>query len=317
MSAHELFEVYLAVLGAPSRYFFRIMARFAEDPLERERIEELASPEYHDDFDRYCSREQRTFVEVLEDFPSVRLSLELFVELVPRLQARQFSIASSRLAHPQELHVCVAVLQHTTPFRRHKLGVCSSWLAGLAVGSSVPIWVKGGSLQLPKTPETPVLCVGPGTGIAPFRAVWQHLQHLADEQRDEQQQKQSMDGGVYMWAGFRSRRADFLYGPEMQSNAESPQGVIRRLETAFSRDAPDGRKVYVQHRLLELRKLVWELLGKGGVLLVAGNASNGMTSAVQEVLVEIARLQGGLEEEQAQKLVSRLQKSGIYQVEAW
>ena len=148
----------------------------------------------------------RTVLEVLQDFSSARLPLEWLVQACPRLQPRQFSIACSQAAHPHEAHITLAVVDYRTPFRRRKRGLCSTWLAGLqpgeptlaraahlvhhpkfseclsthfgyvvnrggmAPGAQVPVWVDKGVLHLPADPSRPLIMVGPGTGVAPFRA---------------------------------------------------------------------------------------------------------------------------------------------------
>ena len=149
----------------------------------------------------------RTVLEVLQDFSSARLPLEWLVQACPRLQPRQFSIACSKAAHPHQAHITLAVVDYRTPFRRRKRGLCSTWLAGLqpgepnlqalhslvhylrllsalsctllesvkscgsvAPGAQVPVWVEKGVLHLPADPSKPLVMVGPGTGVAPFRA---------------------------------------------------------------------------------------------------------------------------------------------------
>lgn len=113
-------------------------------------------------------------VEVLRDFPSAKPSLAWLLGSVPRLVPREFSISSSPLAHPGHVHLTMAVVTWETPYKRRRHGLCSTWLAGLAEGIQVPLWIEPGVLRLPPDPATPLMLVGPGTGVAPMRAFLHH-----------------------------------------------------------------------------------------------------------------------------------------------
>lgn len=196
MAAARQFGLYLDILGTPRRFFFEQLSLFASDPEESERLLEMSTVEGGDLYYNYCLREHRTYVEVLEvrlccvkvawngcsgvggvcivsavsshppqDFKSVTVPVEMLLELIPTLQPRSFSIASSQHAHPTQVHLCVAVVEYTTPYNRqkqvciatvsmqspsaamlivlafHNQGVCSSWLSALVPGKSViPLW---------------------------------------------------------------------------------------------------------------------------------------------------------------------------------
>ena len=120
-----------------------------------------------------------TVLEVLRDFPSARPTLSWLLSSAPRLQPRAVSIASS--PRGGALALTVGVVRWTTPRRRRRQGLCSGWLARLAEGARVPIWTEQGDLRFPPGPETPLLLVGPGTGVAPMRAVLQHRAALRQE----------------------------------------------------------------------------------------------------------------------------------------
>ena len=118
----------------------------------------------------------RTLLEVLNDFGSATPQLESLLMAAPRLKPRLFSISSSLALHPRAAHVTVAIVDWITPYKRRKRGVCSSWLARLEPGARVPVWVQRGALRLPADPQVPLVMVGPGTGVAPFRAFLQQRQ---------------------------------------------------------------------------------------------------------------------------------------------
>ncbi|CAM9885636.1 unnamed protein product, partial [Phaeothamnion confervicola] len=183
-TVRQLLMSCLDIAGIPRRLFFERLAPHATDPDEREKLAELASPAGADLLHAYAARERRSCLEVLQDFPSCRPPLARLLEVVPRLRPRHFSVASSPLAHPGRVHLCVAVVAYRTPLRRAVAGVCSTWLAGLRPaapagpasgrrgggggedgggGDTVPLWLRPGSFEVPASPDDPVVLVGPGT----------------------------------------------------------------------------------------------------------------------------------------------------------
>jgi sulfite reductase alpha subunit-like flavoprotein len=131
LSCLELCTWYLDLTAVPKRYFYEILAQSCTNAKEKERLMDLLTPEYADDLYRYSTRERRTFLEVLCDFPSANIPLHWLIELIPRIQARSFSLASSARYFPGEAHICVASVNYTTPYKRQKVGLCSSWLHSL------------------------------------------------------------------------------------------------------------------------------------------------------------------------------------------
>lgn len=198
----QLLRRHLDVLGIPRRSFFEQLAFFATDDDERDKLFELATAEAAPLRQEYASREKRTYLEVMGEFPSARPPLEHVLSLIPPLQPRQFSIASADAARPGYVELCAAVVDYKTPFGRRKRvrqlartsqhtlthttcwsrrphplltvqGVCTDWFTTLDAGrgDTVPLWVAEGALRAPEDPSTPLLLIGPGTGIAPFRAI--------------------------------------------------------------------------------------------------------------------------------------------------
>ncbi|XP_020276007.1 NADPH-dependent diflavin oxidoreductase 1 isoform X2 [Asparagus officinalis] len=154
--------------ASPRRYFFEVMSFYATAEHEKERLQYFASPEGRDDLYQYNQKERRTVLEVLSDFPSVQLPFEWLVQLVPPLKTRAFSISSSPLAHPNQVHLTVSKVTWKTPYGRPRHGLCSTWLAGLdphdSQGVYIPAWIQKGSLP-PPPPELPLILIGPGTGM--------------------------------------------------------------------------------------------------------------------------------------------------------
>ncbi|EFJ14983.1 hypothetical protein SELMODRAFT_119211 [Selaginella moellendorffii] len=290
--------------ASPRRYFFEVMMHFADAEHEKERLQYFATSEGRDDLYNYNQRERRTVTEVLEDFPSVRLPLEWLVQLVPRLRPRYFSISSSLKAHPNEIHLTMAVVQWTTPFKRKRQGLCSTWLAQLDSKTGVvPVWVTKGILKLPR-PSVPLILVGPGTGCAPFRAFIEERAAIAASQPV---------APILFFFGCRYSAKDFLYKEQWQAFAQD-RGVLSQENgggffVAFSRDQP--RKIYVQHRIREQSKLVYKLIEDGAAIFVSGSADK-MPADVAQAFDEIAVEMGD-----PRAAPKKLEALGRYVVEVW
>ncbi|KAF8399141.1 hypothetical protein HHK36_015006 [Tetracentron sinense] len=290
--------------------YITVMSFFATAQHEKERLQYFASPEGRDDLYQYNQKERRTVLEVLEDFPSVQIPFEWMVQLVPLLKTRAFSISSSPLAHPNQVHLTVSVVSWTTPFKRKRTGLCSTWLAGLDPQQRVhiPAWLQKGSLPSP-SPSLPLILIGPGTGCAPFRAFV------------EERGVQSASGytaPVLFFFGCRNEDNDFLYRDFWLSHAKSG-GVLSEEKgggfyVAFSRD--QLQKVYVQHKMQEQSQEVWNLLSGGAAVYVAGSSTK-MPADVLSCLEEIISKESGVPKESAVRWLRAQERAGKYYVEAW
>jgi len=238
----------------------------------------------------------REIVDVLQTWPVKGLAIADFLELLRKLPPRLYSIASSLNAHPDEVHLCVGVTRYEAHGRKRK-GVCSTFLADrVEVDGTLPVYVdRNKNFKLPAGIDTPVIMVGPGTGIAPFRAFV--------EERE-------VHGGGKNWLFFGDQHftTDFLYQTEWQQWLKD--GVLTRMDVAFSRD--QAQKLYVQHRMLEKAKDLWAWLQDGAHFYVCGDESR-MAHDVHQALIDIARTQGGLSAEDADAYVKQLQKDRRYQ----
>ncbi|XP_031105689.1 NADPH-dependent diflavin oxidoreductase 1-like isoform X1 [Ipomoea triloba] len=297
--------------ASPRRYFFEIMSYFATAEHEKERLKYFASSEGRDDLYQYNQKERRTVLEVLDDFPSVQMPFEWLVQLVPPLKTRAFSISSSLLAHPNQVHLTVSIVSWTTPYKRKRTGLCSSWLAGLdpQQGVLIPAWFHKGSLP-PPPPPLPLILVGPGTGCAPFRGFV--------EERALQSKSGTTTAPIIFFFGCRNEENDFLYRDFWQSHAQNG-GVLSEEKgggffVAFSRDQP--QKVYVQHKMKEQSTKVWNLLAEGAAVYVAGSASK-MPSDVLSAFEEIVSKESGVSREAAARWLRALERACKYHVEAW
>lgn len=303
-TVRHLVETYLDIAAVPRRSFFELLATFATNELEREKLQEFSSAAGQDELHTYCSRPRRTALEVLADFPhtTADLRVDYLLDLFPEIQLRSFSIASSLKALPDRLQILVAVVRYKTKLFKPRRGLCSTWLSSLDPHTEevlVPLWVKKGTLKFPADADTPVILVGPGTGVAPFRAA---LQERVAEGKTAN----------VLFFGCRSRHRDFYFREEWEQQVEAGALV---LFTAFSRDQED--KVYVQHRIRENAEFLMEMIvNKNGCFYIAGNSKD-MPSCVREALTDVFQQQGAISADDAQKMLEAMEQSGRLQTETW
>lgn len=214
-----------------------------------------------------------------------------------RLNPRLYSISSSPKAHPGQVHLTVGAVRYEADGLRHA-GVCSTFLADrLAVGATTGVFVQPSKhFRPPADPARAMIMVGPGTGIAPFRAFLEERQAIG------------ASGKNWLFFGDQKAATDFLY--EEQLREWHRQGHLTRLDTAFSRD--QAEKIYVQHRMLESAREIWAWLEEGAHFYVCGDASR-MAKDVDAALHQIVREQGGQSEEAAVTYVKQLKADHRYQ----
>ena len=235
-------------------------------------------------------------LDLLSAFPSARPKLPDLATSLPALRPRLYSIASSPSASPGEIHLCVSVVRDERRGRVRN-GIASAFLADRAADAGpLAAYVQTSHFRLPADPATPIIMVGPGTGIAPFRAF------LAERAARD------LRGRTWLFFGEQRRATDFLYEPEF--TAWLADGTLARLDTAFSRD--QSRKVYVQHRMQENAADLWRWLQQGAHFYVCGDAQR-MAKDVDAALRRIARSEGNLTEAQATDWIVALARQGRYQ----
>jgi sulfite reductase (NADPH) flavoprotein alpha-component len=239
----------------------------------------------------------RWIVDALKDFAPKELTAPQLVSLFRKLPPRLYSIASSPLAHPGEVHLTVASVRYHAHNLARK-GVCSTYLADLVqIGETVQVYMhENKNFRLPASADTPILMVGPGTGVAPFRAFVEH--------RAAQEKK----GPAWLFFGDQRYSYDFLYQVEWQDHLKS--GALTRLDVAFSRDQPE--KIYVQDRMLERSKELYDWLELGAHFYVCGDASR-MAHDVHQALITIVEKTGGKSRKAAEAYVDELKKAKRYQ----
>ncbi len=239
----------------------------------------------------------RQIIDVVQEFPVPGLTAEQFVVLLRRLPPRLYSLASSLAACPDEAHITVAAVRYES-LGVQRLGVASTWLADrVKPGDTVPVFIEhNDNFRLPANPDTPLVMIGPGTGVAPFRAFLQ------------EREASGAGGRNWLFFGDRHFHTDFLYQTEWQ--AWHKGGLLTRLDVAFSRD--QAQKVYVQQRLRERAAEVYAWLQDGAHVYVCGDAT-AMAVDVHAALRDIVAAEGKLDADAAEEYLRELSRNRRYQ----
>ncbi|CAG9763747.1 unnamed protein product [Ceutorhynchus assimilis] len=298
----QLCEEYFDLLSIPRRRVFEVLSQITDSDLEKEKCLEFCSAEGQQDMYSYTNRPRRNIVEVLGDFPQAtkNLTLDILFEIMPSIKPREFSIASSFKRHGNEVHILVAVVKYKTNLVKERVGLCSNFLADLKPGKRVTTWLKRGSFKFPSTLNVPVIMIGPGTGVAPFR---NFIFEICD--------KVSSPTDLLLFYGCRYEFKDFLCKEEFRKLSNDKK---ISLICAFSRD--QNKKIYVQDKILEYGELVWQALDKNCYIFVAGNSRN-MPQAVRNAFINVCIKHGNLSEANATKFVETMEKKNRYQAECW
>ena len=281
-------------LAKPTRKIIETLAGKATNPDEKAKLTGLLTPESKDVLAQFL--EEREFADILAEFPSAKLTPQELVDHMRKLMPRLYSIASSGRQHPSDVHLTVAIVRYETN-HRERVGVCSTFLSDRAhVGTTpVPVFVSDSHFGPPEDGARDCIMVGPGTGIAPFRAFVQERRATA------------ATGRSWLFFGDRQFTHDFLYQLEWQNALKD--GALTRMDVAFSRDTPE--KVYVQNRIWEQRRDLIEWLDKGAYFYVCGDAK-AMAKDVRATLVKAYADVKGLSAEAAEKAVSDLDRAHRY-----
>jgi sulfite reductase (NADPH) flavoprotein alpha-component len=253
----------------------------------------VISPEANGDRSRYLFG--REIIDLFIAFPSVQPTPAEFLGMLRKLQPRLYSIASSPRLHPGEVHLTVGTVRYESLGRRRH-GVCSTYLADrVPIGAKVPLFIHENPSFRPPDDATDLIMVGPGTGIAPFRAFL------------EDRAARGATGRNWLFFGDQRESTDFLYRAELETFRS--RGVLHRLDLAWSRE--QGHKVYVQDRMREHSAEVWSWLERGAAFYVCGDASR-MAKDVDVALHEVIQRAGGKSAEHAAAYVRELKSTKRY-----
>uniref|UniRef100_A0A8I3MRS6 NADPH--cytochrome P450 reductase n=1 Tax=Canis lupus familiaris TaxID=9615 RepID=A0A8I3MRS6_CANLF len=332
---------YLDITNPPRTNVLYELAQYASEPTEQEHLRKMASSsgEGKELYLSWVVEARRHILAILQDYPSLRPPIDHLCELLPRLQARYYSIASSSKVHPNSVHICAVAVEYQTRSGRINKGVATSWLrAKEPAGENgrralVPMFVRKSQFRLPFKAATPVIMVGPGTGVAPFIGFIQERAWLRQQGKEV--------GETLLYYGCRRSDEDYLYREELAQFHQD--GSLTQLNVAFSREQPHkvrprgrGREpglaamgplltgslppppqVYVQHLLKRDKEHLWQLIHEAGAhIYVCGDARN-MARDVQNTFYDIVAEVGAMEHAQAVDYIKKLMTKGRYSLDVW
>jgi NADPH-ferrihemoprotein reductase len=302
ITVRECLTRYLDLTSAPRRSDLKQLIPYAKDVLDRKALTRLSSKDGKQEYKEKIVESYKGIADLLTLCPSLTIPLEHFISLCKFLLPRHYTISSSSSVHPDRIHLTVAVTEDTRKDGTKFHGVCSTHLAS---AKSVRVFVRPSTFRLPKDPSKPILMIGPGTGIAPMRA-------LLQERRHQKLVQKKKVGKNILYFGCKKRALDYLYEDEL-ANFEK-EGDLDSLHVAFSRETKE--KVYVQHLLAKHAKDTWKLLDlEGAYIYVCGGVKMGHD--VTEALQEILSTEGQMSFPDAKDYLAKMASGGRFVQELW
>ncbi|XP_071945535.1 nitric oxide synthase-like protein [Antedon mediterranea] len=286
----------------PSPAFLRLLSTIATDEKEKDILSTLGKGAQ--EYDDWKFNNMPNLAEILEQFSSIKLPASFLLTQLPVLKPRYYSISSSLGLHQGQIHATVAVVSYVIKGNHHN-GVCSTWLNSLKEGDVIPNFIRSApAFHLPDDKSVPIIMVGPGTGIAPFRSFWQQ-RYFEMKFKGKESVK---FGDIYLVFGCRHSTTDNIYKEEKAEALKD--GILKEVLTALSRE-PGQDKKYVQHVLKDRERDVFDLVNKHkGHIYVCGDVS--MAEDVCKSLESIVQRQGKMTSEQAKEYVSRMKDQVRY-----
>lgn len=330
----------LEIRGVPSKALIRVLAEHTSDPQEKRRLQEICSKQGASDYTKFIREPGLSLLDLLNAFPSCRPPFERLLELVSRLKARPYSVSSSPLENPNHLHFVFNIVEFPAikGVRPKRQGVCTGWLAEITKAQrektntsndkltddlskltlqefpKVPVFQrKGLNFKLPSVPETPIIMIGPGTGVAPFVGFLQHREHM-------QKNTNVALSESWLFFGCRHKERDYLYREELEQFLST--GVLSRLFLSFSRDTISDLSgkpppKYVQDNLRSHAAEVADLVfNKGAVVYICGDAEN-MAKNVFDTFLEIVQEHKKVDIKEARQEMMKLRENKQYLEDIW
>eukprot|EP00898_Chlorokybus_atmophyticus_P003130 jgi/Chlat1/3818/Chrsp26S03971 len=307
---------HLDITSIPRKSLLRILAEHCRDEADKRKLLYLCSRSGRDQYKVSIQEHQPGLLDALNFVPSCHPPLDCLLDSLPALVPRMYSVTTSPLVEPNAVHAALTIVDYVTPGKYHKLGVCSNFLDSITaparLGTSkrsvrVPImWRSGGDFTLPADLSIPIVMIGPGTGVAPFRGFLQHRRCLVPE---------GTHGDVgQTWLFFGNRREDeFLYREELEGFARD--GTLTKLVTAWSRET--DKKVYVQDRMLEYGAELCDLIvQQQAFVFVCGDGAK-MAKDVHSTVSSILEQHGGMDSQAASNYLVDMTKSKRYIRDIW
>jgi NADPH-ferrihemoprotein reductase len=309
-SARHLLTHYVDIQGIPRKSVLAQFNAYLSDKAQQEWLKGITSIAQKEHYSKEIEQEGRSFVSLLAtELSSCRIPLEDLLHILPTIQPRDYTIASSSSVHPHSIHLTVSITERISPSGVKVEGLCSNFLKRLiSTGShSCKMFVRESSFRLPKSLATPIVMIGPGSGIAPMRALLQERRYLAEKEKKS-------DVVNVLYFGCRSRDVDYLYRDELV--AAENDGSLTSLQLAFSREQSD--KVYVQdvmQRPENASSLCRLVLEEGAHVYVCG--ATGMGQSVHEAFAQIISKEKGVTVAAANEIIKGMQKKHTYVQELW
>ncbi|OKL57796.1 NADPH-dependent diflavin oxidoreductase 1 [Talaromyces atroroseus] len=325
-----LLTEYLDIRAIPRRSFFANIAHYTSDEQHKERLLEFTNPEFIDELWDYTTRPRRSILEVLHDFDTVKIPWQHAASVLPVIRGRQFSIASGgelkripNQTNGTKFELLIAIVKYKTILKKIREGVCTRYLSVLRPGSTLKVQLQRGGLNPTlKQLVGPSVMVGPGTGLAPLRAmVWEKAALIKASREAQVENPLPVIGQTLLLFGGRNRAADYFFESEWE-HFEKEGLLDLRVLTAFSRD--QQQKVYVQDRIREHADVIFKSLHEeAGSVFICGSSGR-MPQAVREALIECfqnpnasATATDAYTREQAEHFLLEMEKTGSYKQETW
>jgi len=304
---HECLMRYCDVTSPPRRSELKQLSYYCTDPIDAKVLKRLSSKEGKEEYREKILDPHIGLVDIITRLcPSICLPLHRFLQVVPRMQPRYYTISSCpQVVSPTTVSITMSVLRYLRNDSTIFQGLCSNYLNEAANNNSkVRLFNRESTFRLPSDPSKPILMIGPGTGIAPMRALLQ--------ERDYQKHTLNLPVGPnILYFGCKHQSYDQLYQSEFQALAD--KGVLTKYYNAFSRD--QAEKIYVQHLLLKNKQETWECIDAGCSIFVCG--AIGMGKDVLETLRGIVKEMGGMSAEEAKGYLEGMHKEGRFVQELW
>lgn len=292
LTLRALLTYHLDIMAVPPRSFFQLVWHFAEDERESEKLLELSRIEESQQLYNYVNRSRRSILEVIQEFFSLKIPIEQLLECIPLIKPRLFSICN--MPTKEFVELTVAVVEYKTAIRRLRKGLCTTWLKRKNVGDQIIISVQQNNLKIP---DTGMVLVGPGTGIAPIRAMIQY---------NNEKHKEGKGQEYLLFTGHRHSEKDYLFGEEWPH--------MKGLEVVKSFSRQGGG--YVQDAIWKNKNKVSKVLNKGGGMYLCGSSGK-MPTQVRLTIEQILKESNNWDEETAKKEMLKMEKEKRYIQETW
>jgi NADPH-ferrihemoprotein reductase len=313
-TVREALTLYLDIHGSVHKALLKHLAAYVTDAKQTAWLQELLSKDNKAGLKRLSEEEGTTLVDLLtNELSSCKIPLSDLLHIVPFIQPRYYTISSSSSCFPDTVHITVSITEYALKSGKQFSGLTSAYLKTLVPGqgdsSKCRVFIRASSFRLPASLSTPILMVGPGTGLAPMRA-------LLQERKFQQEKSKAKAGSVQnvLFFGCKNREVDYIYRDELE--AYEQEGVLTKLHTAFSRDGP--KKVYVQNLMVESNTaadLLDLLTNQGAYVYVCG--ATAMGTDVMAAFVKILEDKNGMSAAQATAFMKELHEKGRYVQELW